>query len=102
MDLSGVVRQQLRGKAVIRYTGLLLFGFKRGDVVKRQRTDVHGLCLFCGMLARVAAKDDDVKQTVAHQTVAPMDAAYDLACGKQVFHIRLAICRNVQTAVLIG
>ena len=37
MDFSGVVRQQLRGKAVIRYTGLLLFGLKRGHVVQRQR-----------------------------------------------------------------
>ena len=66
MDFSGVVRQQLRGEAVIRYTGLLLFGFKRSNMVKRQCTDSHGFCLFCGMLARVAAKDDDVKQAVAH------------------------------------
>ena len=30
-----------------------------------------------------------------------MDAAHDLASSKQVFHIRLAVCRDVQTAVLI-
>ena len=101
MDFSGVVRQQLRGEVVIRYTGLLLFGLKCGHVVKRQCTDSHGFCLFCGVLTRVAAKNDDVEQAVAHQAVAPVDAAHDLASSKQVFHIRLAVCRDVQTAILI-
>lgn len=57
MDLSGVVRQQLRGKAVIRHTGLLLFGLKRGHVVQRQRADGYGLRLLGGVLTRVAAKN---------------------------------------------
>ena len=46
MDFSGVVRQQLRGEVVIRYTGLLLFGLKCGHVVKRQCTDSHGFLPF--------------------------------------------------------
>ena len=84
MDFSGVVRQQLRGKAVIRHTGLLLFGLKRGHVVQRQRADGYGLRLLGGVLTRVAAKNDDVEQAVAHQAVAPVDAAHDFATPRQL------------------
>ena len=86
---------------MVRYARLLLFCFKRGHVAERQRADGDGLRLLGGVLARVAAEDDHVEQAVAHQAVAPVDAADDLARREQVLHVGLAVGGDVQTAVLV-
>ena len=53
------------------------------------------------MLSCVASENDNVKQGVAHKTVAPVNSSDSLAGHKEVFNAALSVGRNVDTAVLI-
>ena len=68
---------------------------------QRQRAGRNRLRFFARVAPGVAPEDDDIEQAVSHQTVSSVDATHDLARSKQVLHIRLAVRRDVQTAVLI-
>ena len=59
------------------------------------------LRLLRGVSAGVAAENDDIKQTVTHQTIAAVDAAYDLTGGVQIFDIGLAVVGDLKTAILV-
>ena len=61
---------------------------------------VLGFC--CSSFSCIAAKYNNVKQRVAHQTVSSVDSSDSLACYKQVvYRIGEAFAVDFQTAVLI-
>ena len=76
LGLSGVVREQTRRRQIAVDACGLALGLKRGHMVERQLADGDVLRLGGGGLARVAAKDDDVEQTVAHHKKTAVAAVY--------------------------
>ena len=66
-----------------------------------ESTALDILGLLRGVSAGVAAENDDIQQTVTHQTIAAVDAAYDLTGGVQILHIGLAVIGDLKSAVLV-
>ena len=70
-------------------------------MIQSQIADFNSLCLCSSVLTSVTAEYDNVQQGVTHQSVFAVYTAGSLTCNEQVFYAGLAVCADLNAAVLI-